>query len=49
MSRSPAFLARSKFFNSLNKQTQNDLMANQAAFTLSQFLHEPQHDTDRRV
>lgn len=32
-------LARSKFFASLNKQTQNELMANQAAFTLSQFLH----------
>ncbi|MEJ2131030.1 MAG: ferritin-like domain-containing protein [Gammaproteobacteria bacterium] len=32
-------LARSKFFNALSKQTQADLMANQAAFTLSQFLH----------
>lgn len=32
-------MARSKFFKSLSKQTQNDLMANQAAFTLSQFLH----------
>ena len=32
-------LAHSNFFKSLSKQTQNDLMANQAAFTLSQFLH----------
>ncbi len=32
-------LSRSKFFSSLSKQTQSELMANQAAFTLSQFLH----------
>jgi hypothetical protein len=32
-------LAQTRFFKSLNKQTQSDLLANQAAFTLSQFLH----------
>ncbi|MEE8325665.1 MAG: ferritin-like domain-containing protein [candidate division NC10 bacterium] len=31
--------ARSKFFASLGKGTQREVMANQAAFTLSQFLH----------
>jgi hypothetical protein len=32
-------LGRSKFFQTLSKETQTDVMANQAAFTLSQFLH----------
>jgi hypothetical protein len=32
-------LGRSKFFQTLSKQTQQEVMANQAAFTLSQFLH----------
>ena len=32
-------LGRSKFFQTLSKQTQEEVMANQAAFTLSQFLH----------
>lgn len=32
-------LGRSKFFTTLSKETQREVMANQAAFTLSQFLH----------
>ena len=32
-------LGGSKFFQTLSKQTQEEVMANQAAFTLSQFLH----------
>ncbi len=32
-------LGRSKFFARLSKETQQEVMANQAAFTLSQFLH----------
>ena len=32
-------LGRSRFFKTLSKCTQRELMANQAAFTLSQFLH----------
>ncbi len=32
-------LAQTSFFKSLNKQTQADLLANQAAYMLSQFLH----------
>ncbi|MBP17874.1 MAG: ferritin-like domain-containing protein [Pseudomonadales bacterium] len=32
-------ITKTKFFGSLSKQTQKDLLANQAAFMLSQFLH----------
>jgi hypothetical protein len=32
-------LGRSKFFTTLSKEVQREVMANQAAFTLSQFLH----------
>jgi hypothetical protein len=32
-------LGRSRFFKTLSKTTQREVMANQAAFTLSQFLH----------
>lgn len=32
-------ITQTKFFKSLSKQTQRDLLANQAAFMLSQFLH----------
>ncbi|MGE0621231.1 MAG: diiron oxygenase [Pseudomonadales bacterium] len=39
LSRQENALGRSKFFKSLSRKTQTELMANQAAFTLSQFLH----------
>jgi len=39
LSRQENVLGRSKFFQGLSKQQQHELMANQAAFTLSQFLH----------
>ncbi len=32
-------MAQTKFFKSLSKQTQSDVLANQAAYMLSQFLH----------
>ncbi|MDP6377716.1 MAG: ferritin-like domain-containing protein [Pseudomonadales bacterium] len=39
LARSENALGRSKFFTSLSKEVQHEVMANQAAFTLSQFLH----------
>jgi hypothetical protein len=39
LGRSEDPLGRSKFFKTLSKSTQREVMANQAAFTLSQFLH----------
>lgn len=39
LARSENPLGRSKFFTRLSKNTQREVMANQAAFTLSQFLH----------
>lgn len=39
LSRREDLLGRSKFFSRLSEETQREVMANQAAFTLSQFLH----------
>lgn len=39
LARSENVLGRSKFFTTLSKETQREVMANQAAFTLSQFMH----------
>ncbi len=37
--RAETAITQTKFFNSLTEQTQSDLLANQAAFMLSQFMH----------